>query len=167
MLAGAFGRRLIEHGLRGSITLFEQGVGNRILPREFHTPDPRPIAATQAQAITENFSRASLQAGARVLESSPGMPYGLAPSVTLSVRYPARFLKTKLRSLLSLFDRNRNRYEGMYLGIVDRHGKKVLEAANSTRVRGGTYWVRRDLDSCSPIEHSGLALAKPPPPCPA
>lgn len=167
MIAGAFGRRLIAHGLRGTITLVSRYSGDRIQPREFHTPDPKPLSPAKADAVADSFGRASVRAGAHVLEASPGRPYGLAPSVTLSVRHPARFLKKKLRHLLAVYDRERNHYEGYYLGILDDHGRRVLEAANSTRTRGGSSWVRRELGSCSPIEHSELGLVKPPPPCPA
>jgi hypothetical protein len=87
--------------------------------------------------------------------------------VTLSVSDPASFLKNRLWRLLKAYDRGRNRYEGYYIGIVDANGKAVLEAGNSTRVQGGSYWVRRDLDSCSPIVHSSPGGAPQPPPCPA
>jgi len=167
IVSAAFARRLVGRGLHPTLTLTEPDSGDQIYPRREHNPDPKPATAAQARAVVDTFRRASLRAGARVLEASAGKPYGLAPRVTLSVADPARFLKDKLWHLLQVYDERRNEYEGYYLGILDSHGGTVLEAGNSTRVQGGSYWVRPDLDSCSPIVHGGTPLQPQPPPCPA
>jgi hypothetical protein len=168
MIGGAFGRRLIAHGLHGTITLASRYSGDRIQPREFHTPDPQPVSTAQAENVADSFQRAAVRAGARVLEVSAGRPYGPAPSMTLEVRYPARFLKSKLRHLLEIYTGRWRRYEGYYLGIVDDRDRRVLETAGSIRARTGTSWVRRDLVSCSPVGFGPMApKVKPPPPCPA
>jgi hypothetical protein len=168
MLAGAFGRRLIKRGQRGTITIIsnDDAVGERVQPREFHTPDPKPLRSREARAVAVTLRAASRRAGARVLEAAARTPYGTAPSVTLSVEHPARFLKFKLSDLLKIYDRDRNRYEGYYLGIVDSSGRRVLELGSSTRMQSGSYWVRRDLDRCSPIAHLGVIRAREQsPPC--
>jgi hypothetical protein len=167
IVSAAFARRLVDRGIHPTVTLTEPDSGDQIYPRHERNPNPSLASAAQARAIVERFRRASLRAGARVVEAGAGRPYGLAPRVTLSVGDPASFLKNKLWRLLKAYDRGRNRYEGYYIGIVDANGKAVLEAGNSTRVQGGSYWVRRDLDSCSPIVHSSPGGAPQPPPCPA
>jgi hypothetical protein len=171
MLGGGFGRRLVAHGLRGTITLVGDYTGARIQPREFHTPDPQPVSAAQAYSVAGHFRTAAVRAGARVLEMRVGRPYGPAPSITLRVQHPARFMKSKLRKLLAFYDRSRDQYEGRYLGIVDARGRRALELFYSTRLRGGGYWVRPDLRECLPFAHSEGAIAsaqlKPPPPYPA
>jgi hypothetical protein len=167
IVSAAFARRLVLHGLHPTLTLTEPYSGDQIYPRHEHNPDPKPASAAGARATVDAFRNASLRAGARVVEARAGRPYGVAPEVTLSVGDPASFLKNKLWRLLKIYDRGRNRYEGCYIGIVDAAGKTVLEAGNSTRIQGGSYWVRPDLDSCSPIVHSSPGGAPQPPPCPA
>jgi len=166
IVSAAFARRLVGRGIHPIVTLTEPESRDQIYPRHEHNPDPKPASAAQARAVVDRFRHASLRAGAEVLEASAGRPYGLAPRVTLSVRDPARFLKNRLWHLLTVFDYGRNHYEGYYLGIVDARGRAALEAGNSTRVQGGSYWVRRDVDSCSPIQHSQPTTAPSPPPCP-
>jgi hypothetical protein len=167
IVSAAFARRLVGHGLHPTVTLTEPDSSDQIYPRREHSPDPTPASAAQARALVDRFRRASLRAGARVLEASAGRAYGLAPSLTLRVLDPAWFLKYRLQSFLARYDRGWQQYEGSYLGIVDRDGRLVLESGNSTRIQAGTYWVQPDLDSCSPISHGTLLNAKLPPPCPA
>jgi hypothetical protein len=167
IVAAAFAHRLVLHGFQPTIKLVEPDSGDQIYPRHERNPNPKLASAAQARATADRFRSAAERAGANVVEVHAGRPYGIAPSVTLQVSNPARFLENKLWQLLKVYDRNRNTYEGYYVGIVDEQGREVLEAGNSTRVQGGSYWVRPDLDSCSPIMHSHPAMAPQPPPCPA
>jgi hypothetical protein len=166
IVAAAFARRLVHGKPRPTVTLAESDFADRIWPRPEQNPDPKPLSPARAASVADDFRRTSLQTGARVLEARVGRPYGLAPSVTLSVRDPARFLRYKLGALLDSLNRGRNRYEGSYLGIVDSNGRVVLETGGSTRVQAGSYWVRRDLDNCSPIVHLGSPSRAQPPRCP-
>jgi hypothetical protein len=167
IVAAAFARVLFLQGVHPTIKLVEPDSADQIYPRHERNPDPKLASAAQARATADRFRSAAERAGANVVEVHAGRPYGIAPSVTLQVSNPARFLENKLWQLLKVYDRNRNTYEGYYVGIVDEQGREVLEAGNSTRVQGGSYWVRPDLDSCSPIVHSQPAMAPQPPPCPA
>jgi hypothetical protein len=167
MLAGAFGRRLIAHGLKGTITLNDGQLGGRMRPRVFHIPDPAPASTDEATNVGTVFRTAAVNAGAHVLEARAGNPYGLSPTVTLTVSHPAAFLKHQLRHLLEIYNRHRSAYEGYYVGILDERGRRVLEAGNSTRYPSGAYWVRRDLSNCSPITTLGTPFGRQPPPCSA
>jgi hypothetical protein len=169
MVSAAFARRLVGRGLHPTVVLTEADSGDQIYPRHEHNPDPTLASAAQTRSLVSAFRRAAIRAGAQVVDVTADRPYGLAPSVTLRVSDPARFLKHRLWHLLKVFNRKRNRYEGSYIGIVDAQGRDVLDAGNSTRVQAGTFWVRPDLESCSPIMSLG-SIGLPgtqPPPCPA
>jgi hypothetical protein len=84
----------------------------------------------------------------------------------MSSREPARFLKTRLRPLMTSLDRQRSRLEGLYLAVLDETRRLVLEWASWTRNPAGSYWVRHDLAECSPIEQSAPPGTEPPPDCP-
>jgi hypothetical protein len=167
MVSAAFARRLVANGVHPTVRLIESDSDDQIYPRHERNPSPKLASPTNARSVLNRFRRAALGSGAEVVEASAGRPYGTAPSVTLRVANPAGFLKNKLWHLLEAYNRDRNSYEGYYLGIVDGGGRDVLETGTSTRVQGGSYWVRPDLDSCSPIQHGGTPFGRQPPPCPA
>jgi hypothetical protein len=94
-------------------------------------------------------------------------PYGVAVTLSLEPEDPPTFLKNELRRLLGRLDEYRPRLEGLYLAVLDGRRRLALEWGSWTRNPAGSYWVRRDLTNCSPIEQSAPPGAEPPPPCPA
>jgi hypothetical protein len=166
IVAGALGRRLVQHGLKGTITV-RGAQGALVHPREFHTPDPPPAAAQAARLLAGSLHGAAARSGGRVVEARVRRPYGLAPMITLQVPHPAEFLKHRLRRILELYGIYggtwERRDEGTYVEIVDRAGRVVFEAGGSTRARVGALYVPPVFASCSPVSvSSGLPGARPP-----
>jgi hypothetical protein len=106
------------------------------------------------------------RSGGKVVRLEVHKPYGTAVALSVSAKDPPRFLKTKLRGLMSNLERHRPQLEGLYLGVLDGRGRLALEWASWTRNPAGSYWVRNDLANCSPIEQSAPPGAEPPPDCP-
>ena len=87
------------------------------------------------------------------------------PVVTLETNAPAHYLKHGLRGFLKAIGYlTPNSGYGAFVEVVDERGKFVWAAGRFSR--GGMVKIRPDLDSCSPIIHSQLVGAHPPP-CPA
>jgi hypothetical protein len=91
----------------------------------------------------------------------------VAIALSVAADNPARFLKTKLRPLIGTLGAQRQRLEGIYVAVLDDRSRLALEWGAWTRNPAGTYWVRRDLANCSPIEQSEPPGSQKPPPCPA
>jgi hypothetical protein len=87
------------------------------------------------------------------------------PVVTLETAAPAEYLKHGLRGFLRAIGYLApNSGYGAFVEVVDERGKFVWAAGRFSN--GGMVKIRPDLDSCSPIVHSQLVGANPPP-CPA
>ena len=122
-------------------------------------------SAVSDPALVREIEQAANASGARVLDVSVlALSRGRrVPVVTLESRDPASYMKHGLRGFL---DR---------IGYFERHGLAFVElldedggfAWSAGRFpNGGMVHPRPDLDQCSPISHSQLALVSPPP-CPA
>jgi len=128
---------------------------------QIHAPRGRVAALTtaarraRAQLVVVRFYRASSGRA--------------APAVVLAVSDPAPFLKHRLRAFLTRLQQINGVYGDDYVGVVDANGRFVWEngRAHLPGTFAGSLWIRRDLDSCSPVVHSQPALAEPPPQCAA
>ena len=91
-----------------------------------------------------------------------------ATAVVLAVSDPAAFLKYRLRGFLAQLHSINGLYGDDYVGVVDTNGQFVWEngRAHLPGTFAGSLWIRPDLDSCSPVEHSQPVTASSPPPCP-
>jgi len=126
-----------------------------------------PAPPGQVAALTTAARRARAQLVAvRFYRASSGRP---APAVVLAVSDPAPFLKHRLRGFLTRLQQINGVYGDDYVGVADSNGRFVWEngRAHLPGTFAGSLWIRRDLDSCSPVVHSQPALAEPPPRCPA
>jgi hypothetical protein len=167
IVAGALSRRLQAEGAPAAVTASDGGAGFTARPRVRGNPDPRPLPAAREQAILKAIRAAVKRSGADLVGIEAHRPYGTAIALSVSTDDPARFLKEKLRGLLTALDRHRPRLEGVYLGVLEDRRRVVLEWGSWTRNPAGTFWVRPDLADCSPIRQSGPPGTKPPPKCPA
>jgi len=123
--------------------------------------------ATRANVLRlrRRLLRVARQSGARVDHLSIVRPYGLAYTLVLRVQRPARYLRFRARKLLTQLRDTWSRYEGAYLEVVDRDGKRVWLGASSSRLSTGAGWIRPDLEGCSPTDVSWPSSHKVPP-CP-
>jgi hypothetical protein len=121
----------------------------------------QPIADPKLVRRVEDDASAS---GARALEVvvlAQGRRH--IPVVTLQASDPAAYMKHDLRGFLERIGYLEPR--GLaFVELVDDHGRFAWSAGRFRN--GGMVHPRPDLDQCSPIVHSQLVGAKPPP-CPA
>ena len=111
------------------------------------------------------IERAARASGARALEVTVLALTGgrQAPVVTLEAADPASYMKHDLRGFLDTI----GYFKPRALAFVELHDEDGRFAWSAGRFpNGGMVHPRPDLDQCSPIVHSQLALTKPPP-CPA
>jgi hypothetical protein len=167
IVAGAFSRHLLAAGLPAEVDGADSQGGFTARPRLPKQPDPQPLSRVQEAALVKTVRSAVKRSGGQLVRLEIHRPYAVAIALSVRTAEPASFLKTKLRGLLSTLDRQRPRLEGLYLGVLDDEGLLVLEWASWTRNPAGSYWVRRDLANCSPIEQSAPPGTEPPPDCPA
>jgi hypothetical protein len=167
MVGGGFSRRLLAAG-RPAVVDTEAPEGGFIAkPRVQREPDPRPLPPVEEAALMSRVRGAVEASGAEIARLQLGRPYGPALALVLSVDDPASFLENDLGLLLRRLGLFRPRLEGLYIGVLDGDGRLVLEVGTWTRNPVSRYWVRRDLEACSPVVHfSHLEGAPPPPPCP-
>jgi hypothetical protein len=166
VVSGAFSRRLDAVGLPAEVEASDLYGAFIARPRLRGQPDPRPLSPPQQEAAVRRIRTAARRSGARIASLEVHRPYGPAVGLTLAPEQPARFLETELRPLLDAFNARRGRLEGVYLAVLDEAGRIALEWGSWTRNPAGSYWVRRDLAECSPIEQSEPPGTEPPPPCP-
>ncbi|MBA3376780.1 MAG: hypothetical protein H0U00_13380 [Actinobacteria bacterium] len=109
--------------------------------------------------------RAARRSGARALEVTVlALSDGRrVPAVTLEAADPASYMKHQLRGFLERIGYFKPTALA-YVELRDEHDRFAWSAGRFAN--GGMVHPRPDLDQCSPIVHSQLALAKPPP-CPA
>lgn len=167
IVTGAFSRRLDAAGLPAQVQATGRGGAFTARPKLRGQPDPRPLSRGQEGAIIKGIRSAATRSGGDVVRLEIHRPYGVAVALSLAPKNPARFLKTKLRPLLTRLGVHRQRLEGIYLAVRDERRRLALEWGSWTRNPAGSYWVRRDLADCSPIEQSEPPGAEPPPDCPA
>ena len=168
IVAGAFSRRLLAAGLPAEVDGSDREGGFTARPKVSGQPDPRPLSDEREAEVVEEIRNAADRSGGDVVGLEVHRPYGVAVALSVAPKNPPRFLKRKVRPLLRRLDVHRPRLEGLYLAVLDRSRRRlVMEWGSWTRNPAGSYWVRRDLANCSPIEQSEPPGAKPPPACPA
>jgi hypothetical protein len=166
IVAGAFSRRLLSNGLPAEVDASDDRAAFTARPTVEGQPDPRPLPSAREDAVVAQIRNAARRSGGRRVRVDVHRPYGVAVTISLTASNPAAYLKDELRPLLGRLDVNRRRLEGVYLAVRDRPRRLVLEWGSWTRNPAGSYWVRRDLANCSPIQQSEPPGAEPPPPCP-
>jgi hypothetical protein len=84
---------------------------------------------------------------------------GRAPDLVIAAADPARYLRHGLRRVVRLLRQD----SGLYVEVVDGHGRRVLEW--SLGGNSGSLFVKHGLERCSPV----YALGWPPnlAPCPS
>jgi hypothetical protein len=167
IVAGAFSRRLHAAGLFAEVDGADREGGFTARPKVPRQPDPRPLSRRQEATVVDRIRSAARKSGADVVRLEVHRPYGVAVALSVAADSPAKFLKNKLRPLIGTLGVHRQRLEGIYVAVLDKRRGLTLEWGAWTRNPAGTYWVRRDLANCSPIEQSEPPGAKKPPPCPA
>jgi hypothetical protein len=167
IVTGAFSRSLDAAGLPAEVQATGSDGSFTALPKLRGQPDPRPLSRRQEATVVRGLRNAATRSGGDVVRLEVHRPYGVAVALTLAAKSPARFLKTKFRTLLTRVGVHRQRLEGIYLAVLDEERKLALEWGSWTRNRAGAYWVRRDLANCSPIRQTEPPGTEPPPACPA
>jgi len=166
IVAGAFSRRLLAAGLSSEVDATDPEGGFTARAKVPRQPDPRPLSRSQEAAVVKGIRTAARRSGGRIVRLEVHRPYGVAIALSLAADDPARFLKSKLRPLIGTLGAQRQRLEGIYVAVLDQRRRLTLEWGAWTRNPAGTYWVRRDLANCSPIEQSEPPGTDKPPPCP-
>jgi hypothetical protein len=167
IVSGAFSRRLDAAGLPADVQASGRDGAFTARPKLRGQPDPQPLSRAQEASVVRGIRRAATRSGGDVVRLEVHRPYGVAVALSLAAENPARFLKTKLRPLLTKLGVHRRRLEGVYLAVLDGRRRLALEWGSWTRNPAGSYWVRRDLADCSPIAQSEPPGAEEPPACPA
>jgi hypothetical protein len=166
IVSGAFSRRLDAAGLPADVQASGRDGAFTARPKLRGQPDPQPLSRRQEASVVRGIRSAATRSGGDVVRLEVHRPYGVAVALSLAAENPARFLKTKLRPLLTKLGDHRQRLEGIYLAVLDDRRRLALEWGSWTRNPAGSYWVRRDLADCSPIAQSAPPGTKKPPPCP-
>jgi hypothetical protein len=166
IVTGAFSRRLDAAGLPAEVQAAGRGGAFTARPKLRGQPDPKPLPRRQEATVVRGIRAAAKRSGGDVVRLEIHRPYGVAVALSLAAENPARFLKTKLRPLLTSLGADRQQLEGIYLAVLDGRRRLALEWGSWTRNPAGSYWVRRDLADCSPIAQSAPPGTKKPPPCP-
>jgi hypothetical protein len=166
IVAGALSRRLLAAGLPAAVQATGRDGVFTARPKLSGQPDPQPLSRRQEAKVVRGIRTAAKRSGGDVVRLEVHRPYGVAVALSLASTNPARFLKTKLRALLTNLGVHRPRLEGMYLAVLDERRRLALEWGSWTRNPAGSYWVRRDLADCSPIAQSAPPGTKKPPECP-
>jgi hypothetical protein len=166
IVTGAFSRRLHAAGLPADVQASGRDGAFTARPKLRGQPDPQPLSRRQEATVVQGIRSAAKRSGGNVVRVEVNRPYGVAVALSLAPKNPARFLKTRLRELLTKLGAHRRRLEGIYLAVLDGDRRLALEWGSWTRNPAGAYWVRRDLADCSPIAQSEPPGAEPPPSCP-
>ena len=167
IVTGAFSRSLDAAGLPAEVRATGREGSFTALPKLRGQPDPHPLSRREEATVVRGVRNAATRSGGAVVRLEVHRPYGVAVTLTLTPEDPARFLKTKFRTLLTRVGVHRERLEGIYVAVLDQERKLALEWGSWTRNRAGAYWVRRDLANCSPIRQTEPPGSEPPPDCPA
>ena len=112
---------------------------------------------------------AAQASGAQVIGLRTLEPMNPAAAITLRVKRPASYLQHSLeRFTASLPSAADERYEGLYIRIVDRAGRFVWYSAamGGDAISAWSSGARRDLRGCDPTPTYGGLGDKGPPPSP-
>lgn len=167
IVAGAFGRRLLEADLAAAVDGSDSRGAFIAQPRIEGNADPEPLPEARERAILQSVRDAAAESGAGLARLDVHRPYGVALALSLAPPDPAEFLRDGLRPLLDTVEAQRDDLEGVYVAVLDDRRRLVLEWGSWNRNPAGIYWVRRDLADCSPIRQSDPPGTAPAPPCPA
>ena len=114
----------------------------------------------RADEIAASIRKAASVPGVRIASVSVYSTPALASALVLQVARPAYFLRHQLESILPKLTGNGK--DPSYLLIVDVRAKRVLEWYGTPH--GGSLYMRRGLESCSPIAAHGWSNLEP---CPS
>ena len=133
-------------------------------------PEPDTRKKITRRELAESVRAAAQSSGAEVIRLRTIEPMNFAAAVTLRVNRPASYLRHRLENFLSsLPNAGKERFDGLYIRIVDRGGRFVWfsAATNGESVSGWNSGARRDLRGCDPTPTFGWSPGKAaPPPCP-
>ena len=103
-------------------------------------PEHPPVPGSVLASASKPLLQAVAAGGGKVVRLSFVWP---APDIIVATTNPAHYLKKGLTRVTRILGHSNN----LYLAVVDRDGKRVLEwshVANS-----GSLYVRHDLEGCS------------------
>jgi hypothetical protein len=120
----------------------------------------RPATEKEVRAFVERLESEANRVGAKMREVELLKPLGYAIAATVEVSEPAEFLDRRAPGLFQRVGEPPRDYD---LRFVDSKGEGVSENWNAGS--GGSVWVRKDLEGCSPYLVSHPVTYKPPP-CP-
>jgi len=138
LAAGCGGHRLDRAAIRAAArpTPTERGWLGRV-----GRAKPRQRSA----AMRRRLEQAVVAGGGTVVRLSFQGTDGRAPDLVVAAADPARYLRHGLRRVVRLLRHD----AGVYVEVVDGHGRLVLEW--TLRGAGGSLFVRRGLERCSPV----------------
>jgi len=121
---------------------------------------PKPPHATPASvgATRRMMRRFALASGARIAELTVSTPDGLAVALRLRVSDAARFLHSRLRTLVLSADARDARYEGLFIEVDDARGTAWADGESQL---GGESYVRPSLSGCNPFPPPGPVSPTP------
>ncbi|MBA3330097.1 MAG: hypothetical protein H0T39_04340 [Actinobacteria bacterium] len=164
LIAGAFRDRMADLGLppdggpqpRRRRRLLEPGVH----------PVRQPGPADAERQLALRIERAVASSGATLEHIRVLRPYGVAAAIRLRAYDPARFMATRLRTLLRELRLNPGASTvGLYVELADARGEIAWRLGSALRYGAGSVWTRRDLVGCNPVVGSQAVGVKVPP-CP-
>jgi hypothetical protein len=132
-------------------------------------PKPDTRKRISRHELGERIRAAARSGGAEVISLRTIEPMNPAAAVTLRVDRPASYLRHRLEDFLgSLPNAAEERYDGLYIRIVDREGRFVWfsAATDGEAVSGWNSGARRDLRGCDPTPTFGSPDMPEPPACP-
>jgi len=133
--------------------------------------EPKPDTRTSItrHELAQRVRTAARTSGAEVIGLRTIEPLNLAALLTLRVSHPASYLQHNLRLFTALLPSAADdRFDGLYIRIVDRTGRFVWYSAamGGAAISAWSSGARRDLRGCDPTPTYGVLHDKAPPPCP-
>jgi hypothetical protein len=95
------------------------------------------------------LERAVAAGGGTVVRLSFQGADGRAPDLVIATATPASYLKHGLARVVHALRKD----SGLYVEVVDRHGRRVLEWSGTGN--GGSLFVQHGLERCSPVRAFG------------
>jgi hypothetical protein len=151
LVGDAFARRSRELGLAPVAYISMPGSSSAL------GDGGRLTTEKEARAFVDRLESESNRAGAKVREVELLKPLGYAVAVTVEVSDPAKFLDQRAPDMFKRLGKPPRDYD---LRFVDSNGGVVSENWNAGS--GGSVWVRRDLEGCSPYLVSHPVMYDPP-----
>jgi hypothetical protein len=95
--------------------------------------------------VRARLERAVSAGGGTIVRLSFRGAHGRAPDLVIATTKPASYLRHGLARVVHAVPKE----SGVYVEVLDRHGRRVLEWTNDGN--GGSLFVRRGLERCSPV----------------